>query len=93
MLVVKNPPANAEDIRDVGLIPESGRSPRGGHGNPLQYSCLENIMDRGAWQVTVCGVTESNTTERLTLSFSEKQTSLLLFKEIEAHWATLRVHD
>ena len=50
-------------------------------------------MDRGAWQVTVCGVTESNTTERLTLSFSEKQTSLLLFKEIEAHWATLRVHD
>ena len=49
-LVVKNIPANAGNIRDVGLIPESGRSPGGGHGNPLQYSCLENPMDRGAWQ-------------------------------------------
>ena len=45
-LVVKNPPANAEDIRDVGLIPESGRSPGGGNGDPLQYSCQENPMDR-----------------------------------------------
>ena len=45
-LVVKNPPANAGDIRDVGSIPESGRSPEGGHGNPLQHSCLENPMDR-----------------------------------------------
>ena len=49
MLVVKNPPANAGDIREEGLIPGSGRSPRGGHGNPLQDSCLENPMDRGAW--------------------------------------------
>ena len=48
-LVVKNP-ANAGDVRDLGLIPRSGRSPGGGHGNPLQYSCLENPMDRGAWQ-------------------------------------------
>ena len=47
-LVVKNPPANAGDIRDGGLIPGLGRSPGGGHGNPLQYSCLENPMDRGA---------------------------------------------
>ena len=47
-LVVKNPPANAGDIRDAGLIPGSGRSPGGGHGNPLQHSCLENPMDRGA---------------------------------------------
>ena len=46
-LVVKNPPANA-DVREVGSIPRSGRSPGGGHGNPLQYSCLENRMDRGA---------------------------------------------
>ena len=46
------------DVRDVGLISESGRSPGGGHGNPLQYSCLENPMDRGAWQVTVHGVAD-----------------------------------
>ena len=51
VLVVKNMPANAGDVRDVGsiLIPGSGRAPGGGHGNPLQYSCLENPMDRGAW--------------------------------------------
>ena len=48
VLVVKNPPANSGDIRDLGLILESGRSPRGGNGNPLQYSCLENSMDRSA---------------------------------------------
>ena len=48
-LVVKNLPANAGDARDLGSTPESGRSPAGGHGNPLQYSCLENPMDRGAW--------------------------------------------
>ena len=46
--MVKNPPANAGDIRDEGSIPGLGRSPGGGHGNPLQYSCLENPMDRGA---------------------------------------------
>ena len=50
---VKNPPANAEDIRDVDSIPGSGRSLKGGHGNPLQNSCLENPMDRGAWWATV----------------------------------------
>ena len=49
MLVIKNPPANAGDIIDAGLIPGSGRSSGGGHGNPLQYSYLENPMDRGAW--------------------------------------------
>ena len=48
-LVVKNSPANAGDIRDVGSIPELGRSHEGGHGNPLQYSFLENLMDREAW--------------------------------------------
>ena len=52
-LVVKNPPVNAGDVRDVGLIPEWERSPGGGHGNPLQYSCLENPMDRGAWRAIV----------------------------------------
>ena len=48
-LVVKNPPANAGGISDVGSIPGSGRSPGEGNGNPLQYSCLENPLDRGAW--------------------------------------------
>ena len=59
ILVVKNLPANAGDVRDVGLIPGSGRSPGGGNGNPLQYSCLEDSMDRGAWQAAVHGVTKS----------------------------------
>ena len=48
--MVNNPPANAGDVRDAGSIPGSGRSPGGGHGNPLQFSCLENPMDKGAWQ-------------------------------------------
>ena len=52
-LVVKNAPANAGDIRHASLIPGSGRSPGGGHGNPFQYSCLENPMDRGAWKAIV----------------------------------------
>ena len=60
VLVVKNPPPNAGDIRDVCSVPGSGRS-GGGHGNPLQYSCLENPMDRGAWQTTVHGVTKIQT--------------------------------
>ena len=60
-LVVKNWPANAGDVRDVRLLPGSGRFPGGGHGNPLQYSCLENPMDRGAWWATVHGVAQSRT--------------------------------
>ena len=59
--MVKNPSANAGDIRDPGSIPESGRSLGGGHGNPLQYSCLENPMDRGVWWATVHGVAKSQT--------------------------------
>ena len=63
-LVVKNPPTNAGDARDVGSIPGSGRSPGGGYGSPLQYSCLENSMDRGAWLTTVHEVAKSpGTTE------------------------------
>ena len=57
--VVKNQPANAGDTRDPGLIPESGIFSAEGHGNPLQYSCLENPMDKGAWQATVYRVTRS----------------------------------
>ena len=59
VLVVKNLPANAEDVRDTGSIPGSVRSLGGGHGNPLQYSCLENPMDRGARQAIVHGVVKS----------------------------------
>ena len=59
--MVKNPSANVGDIRDMGLIPGSGRSSGGGHGNSLQYSCLKNPMDRGAWQATAHGVAQSRT--------------------------------
>ena len=62
-LVVKDPPANEGDIRDAGSVPGLGRSPRGQHGNPLQYSCLKNPVDRGAWQATFHRVAESDTTE------------------------------
>ena len=57
--MVKNLSANAGDARDVGLIPGSGRSPGEGHGYPLQYSCLENPMDRGAWRTAVHRVPKS----------------------------------
>ena len=60
-LVVKNLSASAGNVRDSGLIPGSRRSPGGVHGNPLQYSCLENPMDRGAWWATVHRVTKSQT--------------------------------
>ena len=57
--MVKNPPANAGDVRDAGLIPGLGRYSGGGHGNPLQYSRLEDPMDRGEWRATVHGVAKS----------------------------------
>jgi len=64
VLVVKNPPASAGDlVRDSISIPGVGRSAGGDHGNPLQYSCLENPLDRGTWQATVHRVTESDITE------------------------------
>ena len=61
VLVVKNLPAKAEDIRDAGLIPGWGKSPAGGYGNPLQYVCLENRMERGGWQTIVHSVAKSRT--------------------------------
>ena len=58
VLMVRNPLATAGDVKDVGSVPGSGRSPRGGHGNPLQYSYLGNSMDRGAWPAAVHRVTK-----------------------------------
>ena len=58
-VVVKNPPANAGEVRDPGSVPKSGRSPGGGHGNALQFSCLENPMERGVWWATVHRVAKS----------------------------------
>ena len=63
--MVKNLPANAGDIRHMGLIPGSGRSPGEGNGNPLQYSCLENSTDRGAWWATVHEIAELDTGEAI----------------------------
>ena len=65
--MIKNPPANAGDIRDSGSIPGSERFPGGGHGNPLRYFCLENPMDRETWWPTVLGHTESDMTGRLSM--------------------------
>ena len=59
--MIKNLPANAGDVRDMGPVLGLGRSPGGGHGNPLQYSCPENPMDRGAWRATVHRLTKSQT--------------------------------
>ena len=76
--MIKNEPANPGDARDAGLIPGSGRPPRVGNGNSLQYPCLENSMDRGTWQATVHGVTKSDTTEQLSTN-AYLITSLSLF--------------
>ena len=80
MQLVENPPTNAGDSRDSSLIPGSGRSPGGGHGNPLQYSCLENPMDRGAWRDTAPGVTKSQT--RLSTHALRPTDYVLIFKLI-----------
>ena len=63
--MIKNLPTNAGTTGDMGSVPELGRSPGGGNGNPLQYSCLGNPMDRGAWQATVHGVAEFDMIEHI----------------------------
>ena len=79
--MVKNLPAMWETwVRDLGSIPGLGRSPGEGNGNPLQYSCLENSMDRGAWWATVHGIAESNVTEQLTLSQTLRSSQKYVFK-------------
>ena len=84
--LVKNLPANAEDARDARLIPESGRSPGDGNGNPFQYSCLENSMERGAWWATVMvyspwGCKQSDATTSSVYEYSTKS----LIKEGQSH--------
>ena len=85
--VVKNPPANVRDAKDVGSILGSGRSPGGGNGNPLQYSYLENPMDRGAWWTTVHGVAELNTTEQLSTHTHTHTHTLYLHNEEDRLWS------
>ena len=67
--MIKNPSANAGDAEDMGLIPGSGRVSGEGNGNPLQYSCLENSMDREAWRATVHGVTKSQTRLNIRINY------------------------
>ena len=78
-LVVKNPPASAGGTRDTGSIPGSGRSPGGQDGNPLQYSCLENLMDRGTWWATVHGVAKSWRQLNTHTHLSEDNADILCF--------------
>ena len=68
-LVVKNLPVKEADLRDVGLLPGLERSSGEGNGNPLQYSCLQDPMDRGAWRATIHGIAKSDITEQLTLYY------------------------
>ena len=86
LLVVKNPPANAGDVRDVSLIPRSGRSLRGGHGNPLQFSCLENPIDRGAWPTTVHRVAKSQT-QLKRLCMHPNKTSVHIRRDLDSQRA------
>ena len=72
--MVKNQPANTGDTRDTGSIPGLGRSPGEGNGNPLQYSCRENPMDKGAWWATVHGVTKSQDTTEHTYAHTHTHT-------------------
>ena len=85
--MVKNPPANTGAAGDTGLNPGSGRSPGGGNGHPLQYSCQDNPMDRGAWQAAVHGVEESDffKLKSHTTEVTEQGTTLNIQRWISAH--------
>ena len=84
-LGVKNPLANAGDIRDVGLIPESGRSHGGGHGNLFQYSCLKKPMDRGAWWAMIHRVAQSQTgLKQLHMHAQTKKEWMFIYQDVES---------
>ena len=85
VLVVKNPPDNAGDRRDAGLIPGLGKFPGEGHGYPLQYSCLESPRDRGGWQATVHGVAELDTAEATWRTCTHRVGSLQSLREDLSH--------
>ena len=85
VLVVRNPAANAGGVRDTGRIPGSGRSPGGGNDNPLQYACLENPLDRGAWKAIVHGVSSVRhdlATEEREREIPKENLLLLLFLKV-----------
>ena len=92
LLVVKNPPANAGDVRDMGSIPRLGRSPGEGHDNPLQYSCLENPMGRRAWQATVHRV-EHNWTRLKQLSTRAQPSSQAVTGNFKKLWKVREVWE
>ena len=89
--MVKNPPANARDLRDTSLIPGLGRSPGGGHDNPLQYSCLENPMDRRAWQAMVHRVAKSRKRLKQLSMHTLSKVKEVLKKDTHTHTKTTSV--
>ena len=80
--------ANVGDARDVGLIPGLGRSPRVGNGNPLQYSCLENSLQRGDWQATVPGVAQADTTEHTAYDMFRQLSSKIIIQSCEVQFGS-----
>ena len=91
--MVKNLPASAGDIRDMGSIPGLGRSPGEGNGNPLQYSYLENPMDRGSWQATIHGVTKSWTRLKQLSNIAQSDLAHVHTQTLPGHDVPIFVHD